>query len=141
MHSTKLPQETHPILIFDGVCNLCEWSVAFIVKRDKSAKFRFVAAQSDLGHKMQNEFGIDAIRDTTMVLLKDGNLYTKSDAAIEIAKDLDGLWKVLRVISVLPRSWRDSAYTYVANNRYRWFGQKQECLLPGDEVRSRFPGL
>jgi predicted DCC family thiol-disulfide oxidoreductase YuxK len=141
MDPTKFPLEPHPVLIFDGVCNLCEWSVVFIVKRDKNAKFRFVAALSGLGQELQQEFGIDAMRDTTMVLLKDGKLYTKSDAAIEIAKDLDGLWKALRVISVLPRSWRDSAYTYIANNRYRWFGQKHECLLPGDDVRSRFPEL
>jgi predicted DCC family thiol-disulfide oxidoreductase YuxK len=141
MHSTEMRQETHPVLIFDGICNLCELSVVFIVNRDKNAKFRFVAAQSGLGQELQQEFDIDAMRDTTMVLLKDGKLYTKSDAAIEIAKDLDGLWKALRVISVLPRSWRDSAYNYIANNRYRWFGQKQECLLPGDDVRSRFPGL
>ena len=140
MHPIDLAQERHPILIFDGVCNLCEWLVVFIIKRDKDAKFRFLAAQSDLGRQVQQQIGVDAIGDTTMVLLKGGQIHTRSDAAIEIAKDLDGWWKMLKYIAVIPRSVRDPAYTFIGNHRYRWFGVKRECLVPSDEVKSRFFG-
>jgi predicted DCC family thiol-disulfide oxidoreductase YuxK len=140
MKLAELATDKHPLLIFDGVCNLCEWLVIFIVKRDKRSKFRFVAAQSELGQQIQQRNDIDAIRDSSMILLKDGQIFTRSDAAIEIAKELDGPWTLLRVLAIFPRSLRDLVYTWIGNNRYKWFGFKNQCLLPTEELASRFIG-
>jgi predicted DCC family thiol-disulfide oxidoreductase YuxK len=140
MNLTELATDKHPVLIFDGVCNLCEWLVIFIVKRDKEAKFRFVPAQSELGQQIQQRNGVDAVRNSTMILLKDGQIFTRSDAAIEIAKDLDSPWTLLRVLAIFPKSLRDSVYTWIGNNRYKWFGFKNQCLLPTKELASRFIG-
>jgi len=85
-----------PIIVFDGVCNLCEDSVAFIIKRDPNAIFTFVSAQSPNGKNIQERYGIDAIEDETVILIKDGKTFTHSDAGLEIAKDLSGAWKLLR---------------------------------------------
>lgn len=130
----------HPVLIFDGVCNLCEWLVVFVVKRDRRGYFRFVPAQSDIGRQIQQRYEADAIRDSTMILLKNGQVFSKSDAAIEIAKNLDGLWKFLVVLGVIPKSFRDWVYGWIANNRYKWFGRKNHCLMPTEDLRGRFLG-
>jgi len=103
----------HPVLIFDRVCNLCEWLVVFVVKRDRRGNIRFVAAQSDIGQCLQKQFETDAIRDSTMVLLKNGQVFSKSDAAIEIVKNLDGLWKLRVVLGTIPKSLRDWIYACI----------------------------
>jgi predicted DCC family thiol-disulfide oxidoreductase YuxK len=128
----------HPVLVFDGVCNLCEWLVVFVVKRDRRGKIRFVAAQSDIGQQLQEQYGADAIRDSTMILLKNGQVYCKSDAAIAIAKELDGLWKLLVVFAAIPKSLRDWIYAWIGENRYKWFGRKSQCLIPSADLKSRF---
>lgn len=95
-------------------------------------------AQSEVGQRLQKQIDIDALGNTTMILLKDGQIYTKSDAAIEIAKDLDGSWKLLKILAIAPKSLRDFSYTWIGNNRYKWFGFKDQCLLPTEELESRF---
>lgn len=138
MHSTELSVNDHPVLIFDGVCNLCEWLVIFVVKRDQRARIKFVTAQSEVGQQLQRQNDIDVVSDTTMVLLKNSQVYTRSDAAIEIARDLDGLWKLLSLLAVIPKPLRDSLYGWIGKNRYRWFGIKKRCLLPNKDLKSRF---
>jgi len=130
--------ENNLIVIFDGVCNLCESSLVFIIKRDKSEKFKFVSAQSKTGIALQNRFSKCALGEETIILLKDERLYTRSDAVIEILKELDGAWKLLSIIKVLPKSLRDWIYQKVAHNRYRWFGRKDRCMRPSKGVSSRF---
>ena len=127
-----------PIIIFDGVCNLCEYSVQFIVKHDRQARFKFVSAQSEKGNDLQRLNGVDTLQDGTVILLKNGQVYVKSDAAVEIAKDLDGLWRFLHVFKFIPKPVRDFIYSIISKNRYRWFGNKNECLLPDNNIKERF---
>lgn len=138
MSPMEFPNNDHPVLIFDGVCNLCEWLVIFVVKRDRRGRFKFVAAQSELGRLLQQQSEVDAIGNTTMILLKNGKVFTKSDAAIEIAKDLDGLWRLLAAFGVIPKALRDLIYGWIGNNRYKWFGYKNQCMLPAEELKRRF---
>lgn len=126
------------IVIFDGVCNLCSTTAQFIVRRDAQGRFRFAAAQSAKGRALLIESGVDPDRLETFVLRKDGHIFVRSDAALEIAKELDGLWPVLVVLRMVPRALRDWMYDVVARNRYRWFGKKQECMIPGADIQSRF---
>lgn len=127
-----------PIVVFDGVCNLCEDSVTFIIARDPDAKFRFVSAQSSIGKEIQERYGIDAIEDETVILIKNSKVFTHSDAALEIAKDLNGPWRLLRYAKVVPKPIRNGIYSTVAKNRYKWFGKKNECMLPSLEIKARF---
>jgi predicted DCC family thiol-disulfide oxidoreductase YuxK len=127
-----------PIIIFDGVCNLCEYSVQFIVKHDRQARFKFVSAQSERGKVLQRIYGVDTLQDGTVILLKNGKVYVKSDAAVEIAKDLDGLWRFLHVFTFIPKPARDLVYSVISQNRYRWFGKKNDCLLPDNNIKDRF---
>ena len=126
------------IIVFDGVCNLCEYSVNFVIRRDERRKFKFAPAQSQAGIDLQSKYDIDALDLETMVLIKDGVAYTKSDAAIEIAKNLDGLWKNFSSVNVVPKTVRDWAYSKIAKNRYRWFGKKDSCMIPSMDIRPRF---
>ena len=128
----------HPIVIFDGVCNLCEDSVAFIIGHDRDAKFRFVAAQTPAGQALQAQYGVDAIKEETVILIKNGRVYTRSDAGVEIAKDLDGPWQFLGLARYVPRFLRNRIYTGIAGNRYRWFGKKRECMVPDEALMKRF---
>ncbi len=127
-----------PIIIFDGVCNLCEYSVQFIVKHDRQARFKFVSAQSERGKVLQRIYGVDTLQDGTVILLKGDQVYVKSDAAVEIAKDLDGLWRFLHVFTFIPKPARDLVYSVISQNRYRWFGKNNECLLPDNNIKGRF---
>jgi predicted DCC family thiol-disulfide oxidoreductase YuxK len=127
-----------PIIIFDGVCNLCEYSVQFIVKHDRQARFKFVSAQSERGKVLQRIYGVDTLQDGTIILLKGDHVYVKSDAAVEIAKDLDGLWRFLYYVKFILKPARDFIYSIISKNRYRWFGKKNECLLPDNNIKERF---
>jgi predicted DCC family thiol-disulfide oxidoreductase YuxK len=126
------------IVIFDGKCNLCESSVIFIICRDKKAKFKFVPAQSQRGIEIQNKHDINAIDLQTLILIKDGKVFTKSDAVLEIARNLDRLWKMLFIIKIIPKSIREWMYSKVAKNRYQWFGTKESCIVPTENMQLRF---
>lgn len=128
----------HPIIVFDGECNLCESSVQFVIRRDKDAKFKFASAQSEAGQKLQEQYGLDSIQSGTMILVQDGKAYTKSDAALRIAGELDGPWKAMSVFRIVPRFLRNGVYGIVARNRYRWFGKKDECMIPTPDLKERF---
>ncbi len=127
-----------PIIIFDGVCNLCEFSVRFIVKNDRRARFRFVSAQSEKGKVLQRRCGVDTLADGTVILLENDQVYIKSDAALQIAKNLDGIWKFLYILRFIPKPVREYFYAIISKNRYQWFGKKQECLLPDKNLKQRF---
>ena len=127
------------IILFDGVCNLCETSVQYVIKHDKKDIFRFVALQSDLGQKILNHIGINPAHIDSIVLYQPGVAYFyKSTAAIEIAKGLSGIFSVASVFRILPSGLRDTIYDYVATNRYKWYGKKESCLLPTTELMSKF---
>lgn len=129
---------TYPILLFDGVCNLCNASVQWVLQHDSKAQFRFAALQSDFGQKLLREHGLDAQNFNTVVLADGPHLFLRSDAPLEIARKIGGGWAALYFFKIVPRPIRDAVYNFVARNRYRWFGQQEACLLPKPEWRDRF---
>lgn len=125
------------IVLFDGDCNFCDASVQFILNRDSAGNFHYASLQGEAGQEIRNRHRIPDKVDS-IVLIKDGVPYLKSDAAIRIAEGLDGNWRMLRFFRLVPKPLRDFGYDIIANNRYRWFGQKETCKLPTPEERSRF---
>lgn len=126
------------IVIFDGICNLCEFSVNFIYERDRDGKFTFTPAQSSLGSKLLQDYKLNDETLDTVVLVKNGRAYTRSSAALEIASELDIPWSFLQLFSVIPQFLRDQVYDAIARNRYRWFGKKESCMIPTPEIKARF---
>ena len=126
------------VIIFDGLCNFCNGAVNFIIKRDPNKVFVFVPMQSEIAQKLIEEFQAQKVGFDTFLLIKNGVCYYRTDAALEIAKDLTGLWYLFRVFKVLPRGFRDFFYRAFARNRYELFGRKEVCMVPTDDVRSRF---
>lgn len=126
------------IILFDGVCNFCDASVQFIIKRDPAAHFLFTSLQSEKGLELTKKYAIPENVDS-LVLIENGKAFTKSSAALRIAKKLDGLWHLFFLLILVPRKIRDGVYDYVAKNRYKWFGKKEDaCMLPSPEQRKRF---
>lgn len=121
--------ETNPILLFDGICNLCNNSVDFIIRHDREKRFRFASLQSDAGKRMLEDFRIPLETDS-VILIVEGHAYTESDAALETARLLPYPWKLLSAFKIIPRRWRNAAYQWIAQNRYRWFGKRNTCRLP-----------
>jgi predicted DCC family thiol-disulfide oxidoreductase YuxK len=134
-HSLK-----HPTILFDGVCNLCNGSVLFVIKRDSQAKFRFASLQSELGVQLLSEFKFPQGELSSVLLIKDQKLYQKSNAALEIAKHLSGLWPLFYIFKIVPLFIRNGVYDWIASNRYRWFGKKDACMIPTLELKARFVG-
>ncbi len=129
-----------PIIIFDGVCNLCNGAVTFIINRDPGKLFRFAPMQSELAARLVVEFPVPEIGGDTLVLIKDDASYVRSDAALEIARDLTGWWSLLRILRIIPRVIRDALYCLLARNRYRLFGRRQHCVVPTSDISDRFIG-
>lgn len=127
-----------PVIFFDGVCNLCNNSVDFIIKRDKQATFQFASLQSDVASRLLSQHDYTVGEMTTLVLLQDGQIYTRSRAALEICRKLDGLWPLLYIFRWVPAFIRDSIYNWVSRNRYRWFGKRDSCRIPEEHEKVRF---
>lgn len=136
--TTDLP--TGPVVLFDGVCNLCAWAVQFIIERDPRGIFRFASLQSDTGRRLMAAHGLDPGQLDTFVLVEDGRAYTKSTAALKVSRHLSGLWPICHICIALPHFVRDPFYGFIAKNRYRWFGKKDSCLMPTPELRAKFLG-
>jgi predicted DCC family thiol-disulfide oxidoreductase YuxK len=128
----------HPTLLFDGVCNLCNHSVQWVLLRDDTAIFRFAALQSDTGQQLLRQFGLSPEQFNTVVLVDGERIFLRSDAVLEIARRLGGGWQLLYVFKIVPRFLRDAIYNWVAQNRYRWFGRQESCMLPRPEWKGRF---
>lgn len=124
------------IILFDGVCNMCNSIVKFIIKRDRHGEFNFASLQSERGLQILKEHHGKQV--DSVVLLRNGQLYYFSDAALHIARKLDRGWKLFYIFIIIPRPIRDRVYHYVAKNRYKWFGKKEECMIPTKEMRKRF---
>ena len=136
--AAALPQPAHPVILFDGVCNLCSSSVRFIIARDPAARFRFASLQSEAGQALLGGHGLDTGALSSVVLVEDGRVHTRSDAALRIAWRLSGPWPLAGVFRAVPRGVRDGVYDWIARNRYRWFGKTEACWLPTPELRARF---
>ncbi|MFT6285639.1 MAG: putative DCC family thiol-disulfide oxidoreductase YuxK [Alcanivorax sp.] len=128
------------IVIFDGVCNVCNGAVNFIIKRDPEGLFAFTPMQSDLARELMNKHKIKNVDIDTFLLIKNEQCFVFSSAALEIAKDLTGLWYIFNVFRLVPSAIRDFFYTVFARNRYALFGRQDTCMVPTQALRSRFVG-
>lgn len=138
MEIADLPKDKK-IILFDGVCNLCNASVQFVIRRDRKDIFRFVPLQTELGLKIIQHLGIDPKNTDSIVLYEPGKAYYyKSEAAIEIIKEFGGLYTLLRILTVFPKSLSNFVYDFVAKNRYRWYGKQENCMMPLPEVAAKF---
>jgi predicted DCC family thiol-disulfide oxidoreductase YuxK len=135
--SDSSPPWTH-LLLFDGVCNLCDRSVQFILQHDPRGLIHFCSIQSETGSRLYRAQGLDPENPTAMLLLTPAGTFTESDAAIEIGRLLGGRLRCALLLKVIPKSLRDRAYRFIARNRYRWFGRKDQCMMPRPEWRQRF---
>jgi predicted DCC family thiol-disulfide oxidoreductase YuxK len=133
-----LSVETKPVILFDGVCNLCNNSVQFVINRDPEGKFRFAALQSEHATKIMRSHRLDPSALHSIILVDGDKVYQRSRAALEIVRRLSGLWPLLYGFLVIPPFIRNWLYDRVAANRYKWFGKKDECMIPTPELRSRF---
>jgi len=128
----------HAIVFFDGVCNLCNGAVNFIIDRDPDAYFRFAPLQSDAADQMLSHTDAADADLSIIVLLEGGTMYTRSTAALRIARHLSGPWPLLSAFLVVPCPLRDAVYDWVAANRYRWFGRRDQCRVPTPVLKARF---
>lgn len=128
------------ILLFDGVCNLCNGSVQFIITRDVKQKFVFASLQSEKGQELLTKFKLPTENFDSFVLVKGDKYYTKSTAALLVFSSFGGLWLLLKIFLIFPAFLRNIVYNLVAKNRYKWFGKKESCWLPTPELKSRFLG-
>ena len=127
------------IILFDGVCNLCDFAVQFVIEHDTKDMFRFVALQSELGQEILKHIGINPINIDSVILYEPGiAYYYKSSAAIEIAKSLGGFWHFGTVFKIIPAGIRNQLYDYIAKNRYKWYGKKETCWIPTEELKTKF---
>lgn len=128
-----------PILFFDGMCNLCNGAVQFIVKHDRQQRFLFASLQSPPGKQAILKTGLH-FSDTSgsLILFYKGRYYTRSAAALHTARLLGGVWQLLYAGIILPRALRDAVYKFVASRRYRWFGRRSECMIPSPALKARF---
>lgn len=133
--------DSQHIVIFDGVCNLCNGAVNFIIKRDAAEVFVFTPMQTDFAQSLLREHGVAYDGVDTFALIKNGQCLTFSSAALEITKDLSGFWYLFNVFRLLPKTVRDFFYKLFARSRYAFFGRSETCIVPDDEIKSRFIGI
>ena len=126
------------IILFDGVCNLCNSSVNFVIKHDKKGYFRFASLQSETGKELLKQFSIDPLSTDSIVLIENNKAYIRSTAALRITKHLNKFYPALYLFIGIPPFIRNFVYDYIARNRYKWFGKKEACMIPTDAMKSKF---
>jgi predicted DCC family thiol-disulfide oxidoreductase YuxK len=126
------------VILFDGVCNLCNGFVQFVIARDAAGRFQFAALQSAAGQRLRASVPPASPLADSIVLIEDGRVWTRSAAALRVARGLRCPWPLAYILVILPRPLRDWAYDVVARNRYRWFGRRDACMVPTPALRSRF---
>ncbi|RZL27654.1 MAG: DUF393 domain-containing protein [Pedobacter sp.] len=129
---------TQSVIFFDGVCNLCNASVQFAIEHDAKNTFKFTAFQGDYAKKVLPEFDVDTNKINSILLVENNKLYTKSSAALRIAKKLNGLLPLLYAFIIVPKFIRDGVYDIIAKNRYKWWGKQESCWVPTPELKSKF---
>ena len=130
--------QSKPIILFDGICNLCNGAVQFIIRHDPDGKFLFASLQSETGQQLLKQYNLPATDFTSFTLVQDDTVYTKSTGALKVAKQIKGAWSCLYIFIIVPKFIRDAVYTWIAQNRYRWFGKKNACVIPTLELKARF---
>ncbi|AKQ46908.1 hypothetical protein TH63_16745 [Rufibacter radiotolerans] len=125
-------------ILFDGVCNLCNGFVQFVITHDPKGHFKFASLQSEVGQEVLKAYGLPTTHFQSVLLLENGQLYSRSTAALRVVRHLSGAWSLLYGFTLVPRFLRDPAYDFVSRNRYRWFGQRESCMLPTPDLKARF---
>ena len=128
----------HSIILFDGICNVCNGAVQFIIKRDKKNHFRFASLQSLEGRRLLAQHNLPVHDFNSFVLIENERAYTRSIGALKVTKKLTGLWPLLYGFIIVPKFIRDGVYNLVATNRYKWFGKKNSCMIPTPEIMAKF---
>jgi predicted DCC family thiol-disulfide oxidoreductase YuxK len=131
-------QEQQHILLFDGVCNLCNAVVKFVIRWDKQAKFKFASLQSPAGQRLLRQFNLSVTDPDSFVYVKGEKYYLRSSAALHLLKELGGGWQLLYLFMAVPKPLRDLCYRIIAKNRYRLFGKSDSCMMPTPELQKRF---
>ncbi|MBK7562390.1 MAG: thiol-disulfide oxidoreductase DCC family protein [Chitinophagaceae bacterium] len=130
--------KSSPIILFDGVCNFCNYWVNFAIKRDRKKKLRFTPLQGETAKRLLPEYTINPTSLSSVILIDNGKAYTQSSAAIRICKHLNGGWKLFYGLIIIPKFVRDFFYNIIARNRYKWFGKKDQCMIPPADWKERF---
>ncbi len=127
------------IILFDGICNLCNNAVLKTIKYDKNNVFLFSSLQSEKGKEIVNHLGIDISKIDSIILYEPGVSYDiKSTAALKIMQDFKGIWNLCAILLLFPEGFRNLIYDYIAKNRYKWFGRKENCMIPTPELKGKF---
>jgi predicted DCC family thiol-disulfide oxidoreductase YuxK len=128
----------HSIILFDGVCNLCNGAVQFVIKRDNKNRFLFASLQSQEGIEILKEYNLPSHKMNSFFLVDNGKVYERSTAALKVLNKLKGLWPLFYTFIIVPKFVRDGVYNWIAKNRYQWFGRKDECMIPTPELKAKF---
>jgi len=132
-----IPEDKY-IILFDGVCNLCNSAINFVILRDPNNRFLFAPLQSASGEALVKKYHIDTSQVDSIILIKNNTAYSKSTAALKIAQSLSGLWPLFTLFIIIPPFIRNWVYDFVARNRYQWYGKKEACMIPTPELKSKF---
>lgn len=127
-----------PVILFDGVCNFCNSAVNFVIKRDKKGIIKFAPLQSDEAIRLLAQYNLPAQDMRSFIFIENNQSFTRSTAALRVCRYLSNLWKLLYGFIIVPKFLRDGLYNWIAKNRYKWFGKRNTCMVPTQEVRSRF---
>ena len=128
----------HPVILFDGVCNFCDSAINFVLKQDKKKIFRFATLQSEAGQELLQQHNLSTKDFDSFVFIDGGKAYKKSAASLRVMNKLPWYWKEVQLFRIIPTIFRDAIYDYIARNRYKMFGKKDQCMVPTPELRSRF---
>ncbi|MGZ3952310.1 MAG: thiol-disulfide oxidoreductase DCC family protein [Flavisolibacter sp.] len=128
----------NPIILFDGVCNFCNAAINFVLKQDKKGVFRFAPLQSETAQRLLQQYHLTSKEFDSFVLIDKGKVYKKSTASLRVMNKLPWYWKEAQILRIIPTPFRDAIYDFIARNRYKWFGKKDQCMVPTPEMRSRF---
>ena len=128
----------NPVILFDGVCNFCNGAINFVLKQDKKEIFRFAPLQSEAGKKFLQQYNLSTKEFDSFVLIDNGKVYKKSAASLRVMNKLPWYWKEAQILWIVPGFIRNAIYDFIATNRYKWFGKKEQCMIPTPEMRSRF---
>ncbi len=126
------------VILFDGICNLCNAAVQFVIKRDRKNYFNFASLQSVEGQRLLNKYNLPATDFNSFILIEDDKVFLRSSAALKVTNRLKGLWPLLYGFMIIPKFLRDGVYNIIAKNRYKWFGKQKECMVPTPELQARF---
>lgn len=126
------------LIMFDGMCNFCNYWVNFIIDHDKQKYFKFNSLQSNIAQNFLKRKNLDLPKMDTIVLMMNEKVYFKSSAALQIAKKLNRFWKVVYILVIIPEPLRDLIYNFIARNRYKWFGRRESCRIPTEDESDRF---